>query len=340
MKSLQLLLTLPAPLEQMLATACQAAPSLIKLLHRGQAATHQSSLAGTLCQAFGIEQQLDWPLAPICALAEDIKVDAGYWLRLDPVHLEVVMGGLLLRPPGSLELSMSEARALITDINLYWRDEGLAIQALSSTRWYLHLPAAPNLHTTPLDQMDGEYLTPHLPRGADARHYLKLINEVQMLMHAHPVNLARENEGRPAVNGLWLWGGGNLADSKVERNAKTKLDLVAGNDFELHALARQAGCAFSAPPKKLSEMHATGRALVALTPFDGSMYGDIAAHLAQLEQDWFHPLLQQLTWGRIRQVRLDLIGQQAVTLTPGQAWRFWQKNTLSAAQSPDTSAPQ
>jgi len=340
MKSLQLLLTLPAPLEQILATARQAAPSLIKLLQRGQAATHEASLAGTLCQAFGIKPQQDWPLAPICADAEGLSTnDNGYWLRLDPVHLEVVMGGLLLRPPGSLQLSLPEAHALIADINLHWREAGLEIQALGSTRWYLHLPAAPNLRTTPLDQMDGEYLTPHLPRGADARYYLKLINEVQMLMHAHPVNLARENEGRPAVNGLWLWGGGNLADSIVERNAKTTLDLVAGNDFELRALARHAGCAFSAPPKKLSEMHATGRALVALTPFDGSMYGDIAAHLAQLEQDWFHPLLQQLTWGRIRQVRLDLIGQQAVTLTPGQVWRFWQKNTLSAVPSPDTSAP-
>jgi len=340
MKSLQLLLPLPAPLEQMLATVRQAAPSLIKLLHRGQAATHATSLAGTLCQAFGINQQQDWPLAPICALAEGFNTDDGYWLRLDPVHLEVVMGGLLLRPPSSLQLSLPEARALIADINLHWCDIGLAVQALSPTRWYLQLPAAPDLHTTPLDQMDGEYLTPHLPRGADARHYLKLINEVQMLMHAHPVNLARENEGRPAVNGLWLWGGGNLADSKVERNAKTKLDRVAGNDFELHALARHTGCEFSAPPKKLSEMHATGRALVALTPFDGGLYGDIAAHLAQLEEDWFHPLLRQLTWGRIRQVRLDLIGQQAVTLTPGQVWRFWRKNMLSAARSPDTSAPQ
>ena len=88
MKSLQLLLTLPAPLEQMLATTRQAAPSLIKLLQRGQAARHEASLAGTLCQAFGIKLQQDWPLAPICADAEGLSTnDDGYWLRLDPVHL-------------------------------------------------------------------------------------------------------------------------------------------------------------------------------------------------------------------------------------------------------------
>lgn len=324
MKSLQLLLPLPARLEQILAAARHAAPSLIKLLNRGQPAKHQPSLAGTLCQAFGIEQQQDWPLAPICALAEGCKVDTGYWLRLDPVHLEVVMGGLLLRPPNSLQLSLPEALALIADINLHWRDEGLEIQAVSPTHWYVHLTETPNLHTTPLDQMHGEYLTPHLPRGADARHYLKLINEVQMLMHAHPVNLARESEGRLVVNGLWLWGGGTLPAGKVGRNVEVTPDLIAGDDFELHALARLAGRQVTAPPKALADLHGNGNTLVALTLPNGAWDVDIDAHLAQLEQNWFQPLLRRLTWGRIRQVRLDLLGQQAVSLTPGQAWRIWR----------------
>jgi hypothetical protein len=319
MKSLQLIIALPARPDQILETARQVAPSLIKLLQRGQAATQESSFAGTLCQAFGIKQQQDWPLAPFCASAEGLDAnDDGYWLRLDPVHLEVVMGGLLLRPPDSLQLSLTEARALITDINLHWREEGLEIQALSSTHWYLHLPEAPNLHTTPLDQMNGEYLTPHLPRGADARHYLKLINEVQMLMHSHPVNLTRESEGRLEVNGLWLWGGGTLPVSK------SQFDLIASDNFEIQALARHAGVLFTAQPKALSNLKQCGSALVALSQPDGDWDGNLVEHLARLEQEWFQPLLQHLIWGRIHRVRLDLIGIQAVELTPAQAWRFWR----------------
>lgn len=318
MKSLQLILALPAHLDQSLEIARHAAPSLSKLLQRGQSAGHETSLAGTLCQAFGIKQQQDSPLAAICASADGLKTADDYWLRLDPVHLEAVMGGLLLRSPDSLQLSMPEARALIADINQHWQREGLEIQAVSPTRWYLHLPEAPNLRTTPLDQMNGEYLTPGLPRGADARHYVKLINEVQMLMHTHPVNLARESEGRLAVNGLWLWGGGNLPAGKA------RFDRVAGDVFELHALARHAGCAFTPAPKALADLHENGRALVALTAPGEGWDGDIETHLAQLEQNWFQPLLRQLAWGRIGQVRLDLLGQQTTTLTPLQAWRFWR----------------
>lgn len=319
MKSLQLILPLPARLEQVLESARQAAPSLIKLLNRGQPVAHELGLSGTLCRAFGVKQQQDWPLAPVCAAADGLAVDSrDYWLRLDPVHLEVVMGGLLLRSSAGLQLSPTEAHALAAAINLHWHSLGLEIQAVSPTRWYLRLPEAPNLRTTPLDQMEGEYLTPNLPRGADARHFLQLINEVQMLMHSHPVNLTRDSEARPVVNGLWLWAGGNLP-----AGAKT-FDLVASGSFEAQALARHSGSTCKASPESLSELNASGRVLVALTPAEMGGEGQLESCLTLLEQHWFEPLLRQLTRARLQRLRLDLVGAKAVTLTPSQAWRFWR----------------
>jgi hypothetical protein len=318
MNTLHLIFPPPGHHDQFLNAAAEAAPSLLKLLNRGETATPETSLAGTLCKAFGIKQQQDWPLAPICAMTDGMNAASGYWLRLDPVHLEVVMGGLLLRPPASLLLSQSEASALIADINLHWQREGLEIQAASPTRWYLHLPESPNLHTSPLDQMVGEYLTAGLPRGADARHYLKLINEVQMLMHSHPVNVARETAGNPAVNGLWFWGGGTLP------TCKTQLDLAAGDVFEIEALSQRAGCSFIAPPNAISDLKISNHALVVLPSIEVSGHTEIGAYLAQLEQNWFQPLLHQLAWGRIKRARLDLLGQKTVKLTPSQTWRFWR----------------
>jgi hypothetical protein len=322
MKSLHLLLALPARPDQIIQCAGHTAPSLIKILQRGQPAAHEPSLAGTLCQACGIKQHQDWPLAPICAAADGIHsavgTPPGYWLRLDPVHLEVVMGGLILRPPASLQLSQDEARRLIDDINLHWQPEGMKIQATHPTRWYLYLPERPNLHTTPVDQMGGEYLTPHLPRGTDARQFMQRINEVQMLLHSHPINIARENEGRPAVNGLWPWGGGFMP------KINPKFDLFAADIFELQALAHQAGRPFIPAPKTLSELPASQHALVALTQPEADWDGDLVARLTQLEENWFQPLMRQMTWGRIGQMRLDLIGHQAVTLSPAKTWRFWR----------------
>ncbi len=319
MNSLHLILALPARADQLLEIALQAAPSLIALLRRGEPAAHEAGLSATLCRACGITAQQDWPLAPVCAAAEGQPVTPNrYWLRLDPVHLEVAMGGLILRPPESLALTRTEADALIDAINLHWLPEHLALYAAHPARWYLPLPEVPILHTTPLDQMVGEYLTPHLPRGADARRFLHLINEVQMLLHMHPVNQAREAAGLPLVNGLWLWGGGRLPV------LESRFDLIAGDSFEMQALAHQAGILMTPQPKALTDLQHCDRALVALTQAATEEDGDPGARLAQLEQNWFHPLLRQLQQGRIRQVRLDLVGHRAVTLTPWQSWRFWR----------------
>jgi hypothetical protein len=324
MKSLQLIVTLPTRHEASLDIAHVAAPSLLKLLKRGQIVTHEESQAGTLCGAFGIKAQHDWPLAAIGAQAEAIEGAAHhYWLRLDPVHLEVTMGGLILHSAESLGLSWQCAQALIADINQHRQGEGWHIHAATPTRWYLCLPHTsdphfPDLYTTPLDQMQGEYLTPHLPRGKDARYFLKQINEAQMLMHAHPVNQKRESEGQPTVNGLWLWGGGILPERCPP------LDQVAGDDFELHALARHSGSAVVTQVNTYSDLRHKGNALVLLKPSDPGPEYDPVTHLAQLEENWFAPLLKQLIWGRIRHVRLDLIGHRSVSVTPHQARQFWR----------------
>lgn len=319
MKSLHLILALPAHADQLLEIARQSAPSLITLLQRGEAVAHEAGLSATLCRACGIAAQQDWPLAPICAAAEGLPVTPHqYWLCLDPVHLEVAMGGLILRPPESLNLTRTEADALIDAINLHWLSEHLALHATHPGRWYLPLPEVPILRTTPLDEMAGEYLTPHLPRGADARRFLHLINEVQMLLHMHPVNRAREEAGLPLVNGLWLWGGGCLP------TPKSLFDLIAGDPLVIQALAYQAGVLMTPQPNALTDLQHSGRTLVVLTQAATEEEGDPSKRLAQLEQNWFKPLLRQLRQGRIRQVRLDLVGHQAVTLTPWQSRRFWR----------------
>ncbi len=319
MKSLQLYISLPASHDQVLDCARHAAPGLLKLLRRGLQESASPGLTETLCRACGIPRQQDWPLAPICAAADGIpNVEAGYWLRLDPVHLEVVMGGLLLHPPAILDISPAEAEALVMDINLHWRDLPMRLIAASPTRWYLRLESTPDLLTIPLDQMHGEYLTENLPRGADARLFLQRINELQMLLHTHTINRQREDAGQPAINGLWLWGGGETSSGDPQT------DLLLADEFEARALAGHVACSTGARPEALSAIRHDGRVLVILPQSGKHRDDDLASLLAHLEQHWFHPLLRQLARGGIRHARLELAGQTAVTLTPGRIWRFWR----------------
>jgi hypothetical protein len=321
MHCLHLLISLPTGLDEALACARRAAPSLAALLGRGDPLPAEASLAGTCCRAFGVDKQQDWPVAPLTASADGLEPGNAYWLRFDPVHLEVGMGGLMLHTADQLALAPEEAHGLVTSINLHWRQRGVEILAPGPARWYLRLPEMPDLRTHPLDRVAGEYLTSHLPEGGDANRLLALANEAQMLMCEHPVNQAREWTGRPPVNGVWLWGGG------VMPAVKGSVDLVASDAPEVLALARGAGTPTRNCPSRHGELvrlDGGRRALVTLVPTHAEE--DLEAYLAKLEAGWFRPVLRGLVLGGIRRLRLDFLASpgQAVRVGTLQAWRFWR----------------
>ena len=42
------------------------------------------------------------------------------------------------------------------------------------------------------------------------KRWHSILNEIQMVLHEHPVNEAREGRGEPPVNSVWLWGAGPM----------------------------------------------------------------------------------------------------------------------------------
>ncbi len=321
MQSLHLLLPLPVPLDAFLDSAGKNAPGLLALTRRGDAQDLAPSLSGLCCEAFALDKQRDWPVAPLSAKADGLDADDGFWLRVDPVHLEVGMGGLMLQPARQLALTQAETEALTAAINTHWREERWAIQATSPTRWHLRLPTAPDLSTTPLDQVAGEYLTPHLPTGGDANRLMRLVNAAQMLMHEHPVNQAREQAGRLIVNGLWPWGGGVLPPPAV-RNIG-----VASDIDEVRALAAALDLRPETPPPRWRDLaNAMDAPHVLATLSPGTDDYGLEDFLARLERDWFRPLLRDMTLARVRRVRLDLLTRpgRRFSLDTRRAWRFWR----------------
>ena len=54
-----------------------------------------------------------------------------------------------------------------------------------------------------------------MPTGVGSESYHRLLSEMQMSLHEHPVNNAREAVGKRVVNSLWIWGGGIAPDREV-----------------------------------------------------------------------------------------------------------------------------
>lgn len=48
-----------------------------------------------------------------------------------------------------------------------------------------------------------------MPAGPQAAGHRRVVSEIEMALHDHPVNREREAAGLKPVNSLWLWGGGS-----------------------------------------------------------------------------------------------------------------------------------
>ena len=116
-------------------------------------------------------------------------------------------------PAEALHISASEADALCAALNRPFRrrDGGRALDAGAGAR------VSAELGSTTAGA--------RLPAASRAAAGDALLTEIQMLLHAHPVNEAREARGEPAVNSLWLWGAG-----RRQRSATLRWQSVAADD--------------------------------------------------------------------------------------------------------------
>lgn len=293
-------------------------PGLERLLARGHAVGGETSLADALCRAFGVAHQADSPLAPITATHDGINANVGYWLRADPVHLQVGLRGMTLLDAGHVGLSDAESRALASGLMPLFREAGWHLLAPTPARWYAHPAHVLQLHTTPLDEVATRHVNSALPTGPDAAGVMRLVNDAQIVLHGHPVNRAREQRGQSPINSLWLWGGGTMA-----KTGRGYQQVLAGQ-AEALALAMLAGSARAACPQRLSDAPHAASSLLVLPEFPAHAS---AADAARLDADWFTPLLRALMRGRIRQAHLTLSGPEGgrVRITMADAWRLWKK---------------
>src|SRR5690606_34285880 len=99
---------------------------------------------------------------------------------------------------------------LAQDIAAFFGDAP-ALCAVDGT-WFIELSRALDIETVPPHAVQGRAVREHLPAGTDARRVHAWMNEMQMFLHAHPLNRERAARGLPALNGVWIWGEGQLPD--------------------------------------------------------------------------------------------------------------------------------
>jgi hypothetical protein len=296
--------------------------ALLMLYARGRHQPLQAeSVEELICRQFGITPQTDWPLAAITHAFDDGRPGSDYWLRADPVHIQVRRDKLIL--VDELTLTTDEAQAFCNALAGHF-GEVLAPRPLQPDRWYIRVAEDPLIHTTPLSQALGKSIDPLMPQGPGAMNWRKLMNEAQMLLFSHPANQARESRGLPTVNSLWLWGGGTLPEAFA---ATGKIEFY-GQDFTARAVAKFSGNAVHALPDGWAA-EIKGNALCLFDQLNRCWQRNdltgLKTALNNLETGWIKRLIKSRMTFRID----DPSEKMSLIWHPLDRWKFWRRSEIT-----------
>jgi hypothetical protein len=200
-----------------------------------------------------------------------------------------------------------------------------------ANRWYLCLATPPDIHTHPLAASIGQDVNRLLPQGDDAMKWHSWLNEVQMLLHTHPVNVAREQRGALPVNSVWPWGGGVLTQPVSLPFADVwSEDVLVRGLVQVHGeMARHLP--FSAW-EWLEQAKGDGAHLVVLDDLENADFRDDIDNwhevLERVERHWFAPLLEAMKGGRVASIHLHLAEHHKVrsfVVERDELWKFWRR---------------
>jgi hypothetical protein len=285
-----------------------------------------------LCRQFGIVQQNDWPLASLLARSENLPASDGYWLCATPVHLETRRNALMLTDPAALAITAAESTAFATMLAEHLREENVTLHAPQPNRWFLQCDTPPAMTTTSLDVVTGRDVRTFLPQGPDSARWHRILTEIQMLLHAHPLNDARDARGAAAVNSVWLWAGGTRPAPVT-----APFDTVWSNDATVRALALHGGCRVESSPAQMttdtlkkieSGSHLFSFELLAPLIRQGDAQAWSNAVTA-LQRDWFTPLFDAAKSRRLSALTLissNDDGTQQFVIRANDQMKFWRKN--------------
>lgn len=301
----------------LLAAPPVAAPALARAIAAAGSPRHEpGGVDAALAAVYGVERQHDWPLAAIRIAALGVDPGDDYWLAADPVSFVAGRADVRLAGPVT-DLAADEATAIVATLNAHFADDGLSFVAASPAAWFVRCRKRPELATSPLDAAMRRPLRECLPRGAEAPRWRRWQDEIQMLLHEHPVNVARERQGRTGANGIWLSQGG------VRRPANAPAVATFARDGIAVALAAHAGTAALPLPGALAGALAARTdatvVVVALPP---------GTDRAAIERDWLAPAWTALARGAVSAVALIAGGDGHAAVWTAERPTAWARLAL------------
>lgn len=146
----------------------------------------------------------------------------GDWLIASPIHWQATHNDAMIVASGhELKLSTEESRVWCAELAAFSAFVDIKLHYHDASTWLLQRDGKPKIIARPVHTLHHQSMMPELKKLDETLFWQRYITENQMFFSEHPLNKARKESY--SINGLWLWGGGNLH----ERGHKT---LVCANE--------------------------------------------------------------------------------------------------------------
>lgn len=143
--------------------------------------------------------------------------DRHQYILFRPIHLKVDMHNAIVVPLQNNQTNNDDISILINDLESYFNVD-CDIQSVAGGHWLMYLKQFdPPRHYPHYLSVIGKKADPYTEQSKHRLPWYKLINEMQMYLHAHEINQNRLQAGLLTINSLWFWGAGSLPQQSRKR---------------------------------------------------------------------------------------------------------------------------
>jgi hypothetical protein len=271
------------------------------------------------------------------ALAADTVPAAmgSVWLAT-PLHLVAGLTSVHLDYRGLLRLDDATLALLCADFDAAFAERGFTLHRLVGGGLLAAGPAFQSLpRTVDPARLLGGGIAGSTVHGSGAAPLLMLGAELEMWLHAHPLNAARTRRREAPLTTLWLWGGGRPLVSRLTvplvppAHPDATFMTVFGEDPVAAGLCALSGARGRPPAASAHDILNCGAArtaaVIELFRTDKPQPATLLELLQHLDEMVLAPVITALKDGSIRQLTL-VANDRCSILTARDGLRFWRRS--------------
>lgn len=261
-------------------------------------------------------------------------VAGSVWLAT-PLHLVAGLTSVYLDHRGLLKLDEPTLADLQRDFDSAFAERGFSLHRLPGGGL---LARGPDFASLPRTQdparLLGGGIAGSTAQGPGAAPLLRLGAELEMWLHAHPLNAARVRRRQAPLTTLWLWGGGvphgprSTAPLRPGAHPDATCMTVFGEDPVAAGLCTLSGARLRPPAASAHDILNSGAArtaaVIELFRREQPRPAALLDRLQHLDEMVLAPVISALSDGAVRQVTL-IANDRCSVLTARDGLRFWRR---------------